>query len=254
MSDWQNPGSYPPPDATEMHQWAWEFLRRNSQYRQLWNSSKSTGEKPGSDFLFDAFGVREFFDPEQDYDPSIHRKLSFQQFPPVKMFTWQDLSVLTREQALGRSLPQTLSEVVLTFDVRNDIESQLLEAKQSLEVYRLLLKANVGDKSFSPRGIHENKFPLYLQLLDAESQLSPSSDLQIIRQVKRFLRKGEISEDLDEESFVKRLKQNLTKAREMRDAGYRTLSLEKNRDNFFHREEMKGLRSAQKRRRNKNTP
>src|SRR5262249_43019243 len=35
--DWTDKSSYPNVKATPSLQWAWEFLRRNDPYQQLWN-------------------------------------------------------------------------------------------------------------------------------------------------------------------------------------------------------------------------
>jgi hypothetical protein len=36
LPDWQDASQYPNEEETSLEQWAWEFLRRNSKYRNLW--------------------------------------------------------------------------------------------------------------------------------------------------------------------------------------------------------------------------
>ena len=40
VPDWRDASAYPPQD-TPRHVWAWEFLRRNPKYRQLWTEATS---------------------------------------------------------------------------------------------------------------------------------------------------------------------------------------------------------------------
>src|SRR5262249_50557503 len=36
LPDWTNPNNYPDPNNTTRLEWAWQFLRRNPEYRRLW--------------------------------------------------------------------------------------------------------------------------------------------------------------------------------------------------------------------------
>jgi hypothetical protein len=36
LPDWKNQKNYPDPTSTAPQQWAWQFLRRNPEYQQLW--------------------------------------------------------------------------------------------------------------------------------------------------------------------------------------------------------------------------
>ncbi len=38
LPDWRDPEAYPKPDKTSLHQWAWEFLRRNEFYQASYSA------------------------------------------------------------------------------------------------------------------------------------------------------------------------------------------------------------------------
>jgi hypothetical protein len=45
LPDWENPKAYPDPKTATMQQWAWEFMRRNSEYLKDCESIKIFSEK-----------------------------------------------------------------------------------------------------------------------------------------------------------------------------------------------------------------
>lgn len=57
MPDWRNPDDYAYAASLTHRQWAWEFLRRGSRYRQLWSALEDfdkrefNGKQPGDDVL-----------------------------------------------------------------------------------------------------------------------------------------------------------------------------------------------------------
>lgn len=53
--DWKQAGLYPDPSRASMARWAWEFLRRNSDYQAAWRGRKATAAAQ--------FGLRTLVDP-----------------------------------------------------------------------------------------------------------------------------------------------------------------------------------------------
>jgi hypothetical protein len=41
LPDWKDENKYPDPNEAGNRVWAWEFLRRNSEYQKLWNEFAS---------------------------------------------------------------------------------------------------------------------------------------------------------------------------------------------------------------------
>ena len=49
LPDWKDPTAYPNPENTNAEQWAWEFLRRNSEYQRdyvLWKEAHKGNYQP----------------------------------------------------------------------------------------------------------------------------------------------------------------------------------------------------------------
>lgn len=52
LADWQNPEEYAYTETMTLHDWAWEFLRRDSRYRDDWKRLSQPGTKrSASEFL-----------------------------------------------------------------------------------------------------------------------------------------------------------------------------------------------------------
>ncbi len=228
IPDWTNLDAYPSVESTIMVQWCWEFLRRNEDFREAWNRYKITGTMPTRDFLFHTFGTIKLCDWQEDFGSPYVAMLCLREYAPLVIVSRYELLHMEHSELERATTPNMAQEVVIKFDVRNDIDSQLQQAREFLEITRKSLKPPDG-RDFSPAQPDRSAatFPTYLQLLDAKDQLSPLSDAEVIRRVRPKLAPGE-----DEISAKEKLKKCLKRARYMRDTGYKTLSLEKYRLNL----------------------
>jgi len=237
IPDWFDIKAYPPPEAPNA-QWAWEFLRRNADYRQVGDEYRSSGTKPTRHDLVDKFGVTNLGDPDKDYD-GVCFLVDFQAPTLVSSIVWSNTPRfennghnlgMDAEEFAEATQPQTPYEVAIKFDVRNDIDSQLEEAAKQLKSFRKSFEDKYQE--LSPTSPHRDKFPTYLQLLDAEIQCSQSSEAELLISITKVLAPGE-----DEASAADRFKKNLKTARYWRDTGYKHLALVKH----FNKEDVKTI-------------
>ena len=235
---WDDLKSYPLPSAP-MAQWAWEFLRRNIGYRQAWDQYKSTGTKPTRHDLVDKFGLTNLCDPDKDYE-AVYFLVDFQEPALVPCIIWSNTPRFDKEglnlgmdtvEFAQATQPQTPYEVVMKFDVRNDIDTQLDEATKQLKSFRKSFQDK--NQELSPTSPHRDKFPIYLQLLDAETQCSVNSEAELFLRVAKVLAPNE-----DQASAADRFKKNLKVARYWRDTGYKHLVLVK----YFNKEDVKEIK------------
>ncbi len=68
IPDWRNESAYPKRNETSMRSWAWEFLRRNPDYRWTWQEVAAPRDGlPPSPYHDDParYGLRAFLDPRR---------------------------------------------------------------------------------------------------------------------------------------------------------------------------------------------
>jgi len=213
-NDWKNETLYPPSDA-DTFQWAWEFLRRNHNYRRIWNALSGAPDALTEHVdVWNEFGVREVCNPDTEYSLKLLVRLC----PSgIEITTLKDHEEMASRELARRTKPQKASEAVIKFNLDMDIEGQLLEASVYLEKAKLLLEIT-GAKGKEKRR-RRDRYGWYLQLLDAEQQIEHSSELDLISKIVGALK----IEEQDPASTNRKLQKNLKRAREIRDGLYRFL-------------------------------
>lgn len=237
MRDWTDSKAYEFTSALTPEQWAWEFLRRNPEYRSQWQAFWETrqsleaiyGRPPDRDFnawkqdlrawvpasecgagecrmdqdkvlIECAFGARwgfYKFPPDPDQDDAVGRGL----------LTWREPD---REgpEPLGLEdrgyLGDDLAKVALGFDLRLPLRAQLEQAKRLLQVLQRQRRQQGMQLMTVVNFVAQ--WRLYLRLLDAEGQGANRSEM-----ARRF--------------GLSALEDNLSAARAMADGGYRSLLL-----------------------------
>jgi len=236
MPVWSNLEDYPIPSNTSMRQWAWEFLRRNQDYKDAWSLE---------DFkdCWTHFGVSSICDPVRDYSIELAAELGFNDHVPlyvVDCFTYPHWEYGRREGMLEHDFlnavtPSLSGQVTIKFNARFDIDDQLEMARQKLQILRETLKAFKKDILSFERTM-ESQYPLYLRLLDAVDQEKLESDRLLIARAKPVLASREKDEAPDF-PVTRRLEANLEQARFLRDFGYRFMPLRKHRNTVDHMED-----------------
>jgi hypothetical protein len=239
---WWDPGAYPGSDAS-LTQWAWEFLRRNPDYRRCWekvqpffdvaagvenleawweeaqqqqaawmqsNPAKGTAFKNVSPVqqMVDRFGA--CGDPRRgDYVPAFDvGGISFH----VPLCEGALAALKGKSQFRGNELELKGNQVAVVFDCDRPINAQLARAKIILDQRR---RARSKDaKEPRPR---TDKFTSYLQILDAVDAGATIAEI-----AERLFPK--LKDRYPEHRGAQRVRNHLAAARDLRGRGYLRLA------------------------------
>lgn len=198
--DWRDRDSYPDTnESLERWQWRWEFTRRFDGYRNVWKSLPPIPDidpvdrwrdlRPAldtEDTLFTQllFSMRKIWNPCLNYTQLVGNPFQFQggtqyKFPPREVWehyrhegrSYQELyeallNALETEGLLMGVDEWSSTDLIafVRFDLTRSIEPQLTNAKADLEKDAFIKR--------SPRfgGSARANWPLYLRLIDAETQ------------------------------------------------------------------------------------
>ena len=147
LPDWRDKDQYPDPSVTTLQQWAWQFLRRNSEYRRLWKEKI----EPEYDPREAAESVKQLKKHAGHFPSRFWQR--FYQIPEFRIFVDQFKIVSTPPDpaesnanpvfmgGVIRYAPKSSSqyyevhpdlddgEVLVWFDLNQPIEPQLMAAK-----------------------------------------------------------------------------------------------------------------------------
>lgn len=157
VTDWRDPEAYAYTDSLHVHEWAWEFLRRNTEYQSSWRDydqrCKERETATGTWHETLKWGIHEPADPGVPAPEGV-----------PKWTEWVD-SVLDEiedyEELYGDGAPD--SKESFTFDLLKPIDPQL-------EVARIYLRSSqkcMIQKVLEAPRIKRDHFKTYLRLLDA---------------------------------------------------------------------------------------
>jgi hypothetical protein len=188
LLDWRDKSLYPDPSVTTLQQWAWQFLRRNSEYRRLWKEIV----EPEYDPKEAAESVKQL-KKRAGLFPFMFWQYFFR-FPEFRIFVDQFKIVSTPPNPaesnanpvfLGNVLRYGLkspsrydkvhpelddSEVLVLFDSNQRIEPQLTAVKE------LLKKRAAATNNIKFRATPKT-YQKYLRLLDAKEARATSTQI-----------------------------------------------------------------------------
>lgn len=161
MTDWRNPEDYTYTESLHVHDWAWEFLRRNPEYRKAWTKhSRAQERNPNAAPSWSAtyqFNIKEPVDPDIPAPEGT---------PDWTEWVGSIISYIDPDDYVdqyGDGLPE-LREVVV-FDLGKPLEPQIELARMML---RDSQKTIFGKVVPVPRP-RRTQFPVYVRLLDAKA-------------------------------------------------------------------------------------
>lgn len=161
MPDWRDPEAYAYTEGLHVHEWAWEFLRRNPDYRAAWEKYQVAAAKG----FGASWGVTTRFGISDPVDPAIPA--------PEGVPDWLEtvdsvLDQITDEEYVeryGDGAPDDLKEIFI-FDVGRPIKPQLEIAAAWL---RQAQQDALGKILEAPK-VRRDNLVLYLRLIDARDQ------------------------------------------------------------------------------------
>ena len=165
MQDWRDESAYPKPGETTMQEWANQFASRNHQYNEWLRAWMLEKKKPD--------GVEIVDDMERAWITVYHDDWETRRFTIVWGIDDKTLYLLPETGQcgyVGRPLPPPTHPK--HFDYRFNLEAsivvQLERARRELEQVRKLVMKKDFANSLDTKP-NDEKFPLYLKLLDAEA-------------------------------------------------------------------------------------
>jgi len=223
LPDWKDKEQYPDPDTTSWKQWAWEFLRRNPDYRLDCLKFRGNGDD-NETIACKKFGIQTLVCPSKGFEEADSLGLLFSDFFLPDCLNYED------SQAGHALSPKNIMEVIMVFDLNLPIDLQLKAAKKRLELEKDVIAGceEVSDEEFkaltdpAKRREHTKKYRVYLRILDAfESGNDPRN-----KDCRNIILKSEnpnFQEDYDNDH--KRISRNYDDARALRELGYKRLGV-----------------------------
>jgi hypothetical protein len=222
LPDWRDAANYP--SNASRQQWAWEFLRRNDAYQQLWNEVVRPGYS--SDRLNDTWTsirerlhsgrrVRVRLDDIPIAKDRLTRQFHIGSYPPPApeepLARLQFDAQFIQYELVGGGggkynllgTPKPPGEVVLWFNLNWPLGPQLANAKKVLEHHAKLSGAK------SSRRIREAGYGNYLRVLDAKADGASIKEIANVLYPK-----------LPEESRLQRVRDDLKAAERLRDLDF----------------------------------
>jgi hypothetical protein len=200
LPEWEDATQYPDPNTTSPRQWAWEFLRRNPRYQQLWDERIGPHFDPKrwyNDPILEILRNDQYQRQWNELIPAASRSEVFEQqfgirsFPPPHSMSSADPNfdllgprfvidfLYFRRKPARRHWPrdqpfeinETLSDgdVFIRFNVRSPTEPQLDKAKAILEQQKTYLKEMGDVEPLTSGKVRTDQYRDYLRLLDANT-------------------------------------------------------------------------------------
>jgi hypothetical protein len=227
IANWTNKKEYPNSKPTPSHQWAWEFLRRNSEYQKDWvlwqkiyagknwkpacrkRNIKETlikkGRIPCLEFLANSYGLRHLMEDPKTPNPCLTFSLLFNH--------WPKRSKLENNDEL---MPEDELEVAFRFHLHRPLAPQLKNAGEWLRYEKKLM-------GLTKKRVYKEHLQNYLRLLDAQQA---GATYQKMAEILYPPNKKRIS-DPDYDSYqegIDTVKNHLRAAKLLRDKEYISLA------------------------------
>jgi hypothetical protein len=224
LPDWTDIKKYPNPKNTDSRVWTWEFLRRNTKYQQLYSElatlppsipRRDDSVYKISERLEKEFGVLIPASPSMtSSDPLFDRQPQFITHGRrwMKPPDWpEDADPYVVDETC-----QSLTEVLIEFDLRWSLQSQLISAKAFLNAYTEKLES-LGILEKPTHRMKPEHFQNYLRLLDADV-----TGHTLEKMAKIIFG---VAKKYPDNAGVQKAHDGLKRARWLRDKGYRYIAM-----------------------------
>jgi hypothetical protein len=193
-----------------MDVWAWEFLRRNEEYRKFWiekvvpfNKVRIWAREYDEELKL-RFGVLAPIDPSVATVPRFIADYTY----------WRDWRDRKDEAEDGPvTLPLTKFHVAMVVDLRLSLNTQFTRLSETTKKYQDSLKSTGEIDPKNPR--KSPKYRIYLRILDAKASGARRPEIE-----KTLFPNATNADQYRSKKFDYHLKE----ARRLRDSGYRALA------------------------------
>ena len=171
MPDWRNPADYEYTAKLTLHQWAWEFLRRNPEYCRRWKAIMSRDADTGTSVLKQIneritlggdFGLLMAADPVFRFSDALAQ---------WSIGTGVKVVVSAREaEEILAEWPDLSQKIMLIFDLSEDLRPQLQHAEWILPTVRENIQRRIDHEPYRPTiRPQPDKYPIYVRALDGRA-------------------------------------------------------------------------------------
>ena len=242
-ANWRQRNDYPDPtNKTSMEVWAWEFLRRNPEFRNdcrhIQSLIDACPDEPAGEFA-DWFNspygaaVQELGGAIRDLSP----KYGLVRMPPIDNMvlstqTWSEiyrpfLPLLSPELEIPHFIlwhaPKDDNEIAIRFNLTIPLSTQFAAARKLLDERQRELQKSIGLTPAQRRNKVKQArlYQTYLRVLDAKVAKIPTTEIAIVL----FPNKKNVHPDY---AAVRSVKDALKAAIALRDGGFRALAIREN--------------------------
>ncbi len=196
MPDWRQESQYAFTERLSREQWAWEFLRRNPDYRREWAAFRSTwleleaayGRAPNRDFCQWKLDPRAWVAaeacPEGDcridgdkvlIECAMGARWGFYKYPPdpadddpvgMQRLAWREVTHEVSILGDGEARCSGSARLAVCFDLSLPLREQIDQAKRRLQIEQRR-RAKAGDVQLQTVKTLAPRWRRYLRLLDA---------------------------------------------------------------------------------------
>ena len=193
--NWKREQDYEYTQYLPPSRWAWEFLRRNPDYRDCWESGDQSGAHE--------WGLARLVDPDDRCPEGLRFNLSF---GGMIIGGWHsDLAV-------------PLGHVYYDFDITKPLPKQLEKAARDLRLVQDI-ENQIGElPPMSPTRDRIDKWPRYLRILDAATEETSRAEM-----AEHLF--PDLPDDYPNHKGSKAASNSLRQARGMVEVGYRKILL-----------------------------
>lgn len=190
MADWKNAADYEFIDGARPARWAWEFLRRNSEYitdyasipeinrKALERMRKTLGKGVRLGLPAERYFGRKWRIDGEAQDPADDQVPDFLFYFPEMPMPNQVLLYYEKPDEIGQA-DQLPGFAVLVFRLREDLGAQLYGASRMLA--RLQKEQGLVP---TKKNLNRNQFKTYLRLLDAKD--AEASSVEIVTHISSY--------------------------------------------------------------------
>jgi hypothetical protein len=194
VPDWRDEGAYPKPDDLNSNDWRWEFTRRRPDYREAWllyaEKTYRANVEIAQTLLEDDPKKRNLL--ENIDDPDFHAcrrnpaEMAAEDYPDdwpwIRDPAASGPKLAFEHQTYGRVLydshdayfvlprrvdPEDIGHIAITFDLTKPWKQQNDAARRAFDYAREDFIEEF-DLQFEKRRQHQDKWPLYLRIIDAQ--------------------------------------------------------------------------------------
>src|SRR6266567_2890456 len=231
LPDWEDATQYPDPKTTSLRQWAWEFLRRNLGYQQLWAKLEALPGPVGFIYYENFTKMEKRLQIQQRFEKKfgVHNPAPPSMASTDPTFEWRPRFVTRHVKYWMKPVdwPEEFyvidealrdpAEAMISFNLHLPLRSQL-DGVEKLLKDRVAHLTSLGVLKGRDRRMKPQHFQGYLRLLDAEA--TDASQKEMAKVIYNIVDK------YPDHAGEQKARDGLERAKWLRDKGYQFIAVQ----------------------------